>query len=85
MTLLLYRLFANVNFAFITRTYDVIVTLPPNISIWDQQLVNLTLSLHVLILTFSGKLVIFQKIFFGKLSYFSVFRNDLENEIESIF
>ena len=42
-------------------------------------------ALFVSALTFFGKLFIFQKAFSKKLSYFSVFGNDLENALENVF
>ena len=42
-------------------------------------------ALFVSALMFSKKLVIFQRTFFGKLSYFLVFGNDLENWLENVF
>ena len=39
----------------------------------------------VLALMFSRKLFIFQRAFSRKLSHFSVFGNDLENEFENVF
>ena len=36
-------------------------------------------------LTFSGKLLIFQRAFSRKLSQFPVFGNDFENEFENVF
>ena len=42
-------------------------------------------ALFVSTLMFSKKLVIFQITFFGKLSHFSVFGNDLENWLENVF
>ena len=44
-----------------------------------------TNALFVSALTFSGKWFIFQKAFSRKLSYFLVFGNDLENELENVF
>ena len=42
-------------------------------------------ALFVSALMFSKKLVIFQRTYFGKLSHFSVFGNDLENWLENVF
>ena len=42
-------------------------------------------ALFVSALTFSGKWFIFQIAFSRKLSYFLVFGNDLENELENVF
>ena len=42
-------------------------------------------TLFVKALMFSEKWIIFYRTFFGKLSHFSVFDNDLENEFENIF
>ena len=44
-----------------------------------------TYALFVSALMFSGKQVIFQRTFFGKLSHFPVFGNDLENGLENVF
>ena len=43
------------------------------------------IALFVSVLTFFEKLFIFQRIFSRKLFYFSVFGNDLENELENVF
>ena len=42
-------------------------------------------ALFVSAITFSGKQFIFQKAFFGKLSHFPVFGNNLKNELENVF
>ena len=42
-------------------------------------------ALFVSALTFSGKLLIFQRAFSRKLSQFPVFGNDFENELENVF
>ena len=42
-------------------------------------------ALFVSALTFFGKLIIFQRTFYGKLSHFLVFGNNLENELENVF
>ena len=42
-------------------------------------------ALLVSTLMFSKKFVIFQRTFFGKLSHFPVFGNDLENGLENVF
>jgi len=60
--------------------------------IWYKWLIEFTLyktllfnAQFVLALTFFRKLFIFQKAYFRKLSHFSVFGNDLENELENVF
>ena len=42
-------------------------------------------ALFVSTLLFSGKWFIFRKVFSKKLSHFSVFGNDLENELKNVF
>ena len=42
-------------------------------------------ALFISVLTFFGKLLIFQRTFSRKLSPFLVFDNDFENEIENVF
>ena len=44
-----------------------------------------TNALFVSALTFSGKCFIFQRVFSRKLSHYSVFGNNFENEIENVF
>ena len=44
-----------------------------------------TNALFVSALTFSEKLLIFQRAFSRKLSHFPMFGNNLENELENIF
>ena len=46
---------------------------------------RLSNALFVSALTFSEKLFIFQRAFSRKLSYFPVFGNNLENELENFF